>query len=724
MVNIEKSRKERVLEFIYQEKYEKITVKQLAVIFGVPKDDIKYLEKIVFELEKEGKIYIDDSKRICKLIKGSQATGKFEVRANSFGFVRLEDEEIYVAREDFAGALNGDIVLVNIIKPKSNSKNPEGIIKKIIKRADLPIVGIFKKGENFGFVEPIAKGIEDIYIPKKACTGIENNARVIAKIEKNATQNRKAEGKIIEVIGSENTEDIERTLLIKSYQVSDKFPRDVIEEADKIAEFKVDNEELRTDLRGKNIYTIDSEDTKDIDDAVSIKKDDDGTYKLSVHIADVSHYVLAGSSIDKEAIRRGTSVYMPGFVIPMLPRSLSNGICSLNEGEDRLALSIDIVFDENAKVIYSNVYKSIICSKKKMTYEKVEKVLNNEDSEVLEEYSAFKNDILIMAELARKLKVARKKSGSIDFDIPETKIVLGENGEVISVAPYKVGESNGIIEEFMLVANKCIAKTFYDLHAPFIYRVHEKPDIDVLRELNETLSTLGASIKGINKIHPKAISDVLEKFKGDKSKETVVSKLVLRSLRLAKYSDDCLGHFGLNFAYYTHFTSPIRRYPDLFIHRVISRYIECDYSLPDDELAKLYKQAKMYAISSSDCERKATLLERDVDDMYMAKYMHSHLGEEYTGTVSGVSNYGMYVKLESTIEGLVPMANLEDDYYIYEEKTMRLIGQRTKKTYSVGDTVSVQVVRADETSRQIDFRISGGNNDEKKYSNSKRDRRK
>lgn len=724
MVNIEKSRKERVLEFIYQEKYEKITVKQLAVIFGVPKDDIKYLEKIVFELEKEGKIYIDDSKRICKLIKGSQAIGKFEVRANSFGFVRLEDEEIYVAREDFAGALNGDIVLVNIIKPKSNSKNPEGIIKKIIKRADLPIVGIFKKGENFGFVEPIAKGIEDIYIPKKACTGIENNARVIAKIEKNATQNRKAEGKIIEVIGSENTEDIERTLLIKSYQVSDKFPRDVIEEADKIAEFKVDNEELRTDLRGKNIYTIDSEDTKDIDDAVSIKKDDDGTYKLSVHIADVSHYVLAGSSIDKEAIRRGTSVYMPGFVIPMLPRSLSNGICSLNEGEDRLALSIDIVFDENAKVIYSNVYKSIICSKKKMTYEKVEKVLNNEDSEVLEEYSAFKNDILIMAELARKLKVARKKSGSIDFDIPETKIVLGENGEVISVAPYKVGESNGIIEEFMLVANKCIAKTFYDLHAPFIYRVHEKPDIDVLRELNETLSTLGASIKGINKIHPKAISDVLEKFKGDKSKETVVSKLVLRSLRLAKYSDDCLGHFGLNFAYYTHFTSPIRRYPDLFIHRVISRYIECDYSLPDDELAKLYKQAKMYAISSSDCERKATLLERDVDDMYMAKYMHSHLGEEYTGTVSGVSNYGMYVKLESTIEGLVPMANLEDDYYIYEEKTMRLIGQRTKKTYSVGDTVSVQVVRADETSRQIDFRISGGNNDEKKYSNSKRDRRK
>ena len=724
MVNIEKSRKERVLEFIYQEKYEKITVKQLAVIFGVPKEDIKYLEKIVSELEKEGKIYIDDSKRICKIIKGSQAIGTFEVRANSFGFVRLDDEEIYVAREDFAGALNGDTVLVNITKPKANSKNAEGIIKKIIKRADLPIVGIFKKGENFGFVEPIAKGIEDIYIPKKGCIGIENNARVIAKIEKNATSNRKAEGKIIEVIGTENTEDIERTLLIKSYQISDKFPKEVIQEADKVSEITPKDMSFRQDLRNENIYTIDSEDTKDIDDAVSIKKEKDNTYKLSVHIADVSHYVLPGSAIDKEAIKRGTSVYMPGLVIPMLPRSLSNGIFSLNEGEERLALSIDIIFDENAKVLFSNIYKSIICSKKKMTYEKVEKVLNNEDEEVLKEYAPFEEDLYLMRELAEKLKLARKKAGSIDFDIPETKIVLGDNGEVVSVAPYKVGVSNGIIEEFMLIANECIAKTFWELNAPFIYRIHEKPDIDVLRELNETLSTMGACIKGINKIHPKAISDVLEKFKEDKSKDAVISKLVLRSLKLAKYSDDCLGHFGLNFKYYTHFTSPIRRYPDLFIHRVISKYIESDYSLSEDELTKLYKQAKAYAISSSACERRATLLERDVDDMYMAKYMHSHLGEEYTGTVSGVNNYGMYVKLESTVEGLVPMVNLEDDYYVYEEKAMRLIGQRTKKTYSVGDTVSVQVVRADETSRQIDFRISGGNNERKKYSNVRRDRKK
>lgn len=724
MANIEKSRKERVEEYIFQEEYEKITVKQLAVIFGVPKEDIKYLEKIVSELEKEGKIYIDDSKRICKLKKGSQVIGVFEVRANSFGFVRSEDEEVYVAREDFCGALNQDIVLVQITKQKVNTKNAEGVIKKIIKRAELPIVGIFKKGDNFGFVEPIAKGIEDIYIPKKASIGIENNARVIVKIEKPAGANRKAEGKIVEVIGTENTEDIERTLLIKSYQVSDKFPKAVIEEADKISDSGLKDILGRIDLREENIYTIDSEDTKDIDDAVSIKKDIDGSYKLSVHIADVSHYVRPGSAIDAEAIKRGTSIYMPGFVLPMLPRALSNGICSLNEGEDRLALSIDIILDENAKVVFSNVYKSVIRSKKKMTYEKVEKVLNGEDEEVLKEYAPFKEDIFLMRELAQKLKAARHRAGSIDFDIPESKITLADNGEVVSVEPYKTGVSNGIIEEFMLVANKCIAKLFYDLHAPFIYRIHEKPDIDVLRELNETLSTMGLSIKGINKIHPKAISDVLSKVKENKKLDTVVSKLILRSLKLAKYSDECLGHFGLNFTYYTHFTSPIRRYPDLFIHRVISRYIECDYTLPEEELNKLYKQAKSYAVSSSACERRGTLLERDVDDMYMAKYMHAHLGEEYTGIVSGVNKYGMYVKLESTIEGLVPMVGLEDDYYIYDEKTMRLIGERTRKTYMVGDEVTVQVVRADETSRQIDFRISGGSYEKEKQHNIGRNRRK
>jgi len=722
MKEIEKSRKERILEFVNEKEYTKITVKQLAVIFGVPKEDIKYLEKIISELEMEGKIYIDDSKRICKVINGSHYVGRYETKAHGFGFVRVESDDevddIYISKNDSKGAVSGDIVLVNITRQKSVSKNAEGIITKIVKRGNLPIVGIFKKGENFGFVEPVSKGVEDIYIPKKWSFGIADNARVVVKIEKYATSTRKAEGKVIEIIGSENTADIERTMIIKAALVEENFTKQSLEEAEIVAEAGIGDISNRIDLRAKNIYTIDSEDTRDIDDAISIEKIDEDTYNLSVHIADVSHYVRENSELDKTAIKRGTSIYMPGYVIPMLPRSLSNGICSLNEGEDRLAITIDIVLDKNAKIYSSNVYKSVICSKKKMTYEKVEKVLNNSDKQVMEEYKPFISNILLMKELASKLKYNRKKNGSIDFDIPESKIELDENGEVIKIEPYKTGISNSIIEEFMLVANKCIAKMFYDIHAPFIYRIHEKPDIDVLRQLNEVLSMMDMSIKGINKIHPRAISDVLERSKEDENKKIVVSKLVLRSLKLAKYSNECLGHFGLNFDYYTHFTSPIRRYPDLFIHRVISKYLDGNFSIEEKELTKLYKQAKEYAISSTACEKKSTMIERDVDDLYMAKYMQKHLGDEFDGIISSVNNYGMYVKLASTVEGLVHVTSLYDDYYIYEENKMRLIGERTRKTYSVGDKVRVKVIKADENLRQIDFELCGGDNIErKKYSN-------
>lgn len=717
MKEIEKSRKEKILDFVNENNYTKITVKQLAVIFGVPKEDIKYLEKIISQLEMEGKIYIDDSKRICKIQGGSHYVGRYETKAYSFGFVRIEKddelEDIYIARADANGATNGDIVLVNVTKKKGVSKNAEGVITKIIKRGDMPVVGIFKKGENFGFVEPITKGVEDIYIPKKYCIGVADNARVVVKIEKYATGNRKAEGKIQEIIGSENTADIERTMIIKAALVNEAFPKQVLDEAESVSEEGIGDITDRIDLREQNIYTIDSEDTRDIDDAISIKLIDDETYCLSVHIADVSHYVKEKSELDKEAIKRGTSIYMPGYVIPMLPRSLSNGICSLNEGEDRLALTIDIVLDKEAKILSSNVYKSVICSKKKMTYEKVEKVLDGSDKAVIIEYKKYIPDLMLMKELAEKLKKNRKKNGSIDFDIPESKIDLNENGEVVSIEPYITGISNGIIEEFMLLANKCIAKMFYDINAPFIYRIHEKPDIEVLRQLNEVLSVMNMSIKGINKIHPRAISDLLERAREDTTQKTVVSKLVLRSLKLAKYSSECLGHFGLNFEYYTHFTSPIRRYPDLFIHRVILKYLDGNYSIEEKELTKLYKQAKEYAISSSACEKKATLIERDVDDLYMAKYMKKKLGEEYDGIVSGVNNYGIYVKLDNTVEGLVHVTNLYDDYYIYEENKMRLIGERTRKTYTVGDKVRIKVIRADESTRQIDFELCGGKNESK-----------
>lgn len=716
MGNIEESRKDRVLDFVNREDFKKITVKQLAVIFGVPKEDVRYLEKLVLDLEKQGLIYLDDSKRICKIEQNNKKIGIFETKAYSFGFVRVPNgEDIYVSHDDAKGAYDGDTVLIDIIKEKTTTKNAEGSVIKIIKRANLPVAGIFKKGENFGFVEPAKRGIEDIYIPKKYAVGVPNDARVTVRIEKYAALNRKAEGKIIEVLGSQYTKDIERTLLVKSSLIKDKFPDNVLKEAQDVSDLGIGDISSRVDLRKENIYTIDSEDTKDIDDAVSICRQPDGTYKLGVHIADVSHYVQDNSFLDKEAIERGTSTYMPGLVIPMLPRELSNGICSLNEGEDRLTLSIDMILDDNAKVIFSNVYKSVICSKKKMTYEKVEKVLSGSDVEVLKEYRNFEHDIFLMRELAYKLKANRKKNGSIDFDIPETKIELDDLGNVVSVAPYEIGVSNGIIEEFMLVANKCIAKTFLELNAPFIYRVHEKPDIDVLRVLNEVLTNFGVSIKGINKIHPRAVGDALNKAKQDESKSLVVSKLVLRSLKIAKYSHECLGHFGLNFEYYTHFTSPIRRYPDLFIHRVISEYIESGYNVEEKKLAKLYKQAKEYAVSSSVCEKRSTLLERDVDEMYMAKFMENKIGAQYTGVVSGVNNYGMYVKLDNTIEGLVPMVNLLDDYYIYDEKNIRLMGEKTKKIYAIGDKVNVVVQRADAKLRQIDFELAEDKNGSRKY---------
>lgn len=717
------SRKEKVLDFVNRSDYTKITVKQLAVILGVPKEDRVYLENLVLDLEKQGKLYIDDSKRICKVNKGSQYVGRYETRANSFGFVHIEDDnmkDIYVAREDTLGALNGDIVLVDIIKSQNSTKSAEGIVKKILKRANLPIVGVYVKGENFGFVEPILKGMDDIYIPKKYTAGIANNARVVVKIEKSATSTRRAEGKILEVISSNNENDIERAVLIKSSLVPEKFSKEVLEQADTLSqtEISVGN---RVDLRDRNIYTIDSEDTKDIDDAVELEKLDDGTYKLSVHIADVSNYVTSGSALDKEALNRGTSVYMPGFVIPMLPRSLSNGICSLNEGEDRYTLSIDMIIDNKAKVLFSNVYKGIICSKKKMTYENVEKVLNGE---IPSGYEPFVQDLLNMKELAEVLKQDRKRSGSIDFDIPESKVILDDAGEVLSVEPYRVGKANDIIEEFMLMANKCIAKMFFDFDAPFIYRIHEKPELETLRELNEILTNFNMSIKGINKIHPRAISDVLDNAKDNEKIGAVVSKLVLRSMKLAKYSTECLGHFGLNFEYYTHFTSPIRRYPDLFIHRVISKYIDNDYVLGEDDLIKLKKGAKVAAVQSSLCEKRATLLERDVVDMYMAKYMKKHIGEEYEAMVSGINNHGMYVKLPNTVEGFISLASIEDDYYIYEEKNIRLLGEKTRKVYNIGDKLNIVVVRADEQTRQIDFNIVGGSYEKKKHNNTRGVKRK
>ena len=705
----QEERKEKILKYINSNEYKKITVRGLAVIFGVPKEDLSTLEKMILKMESEGACFIDDSKRICNLKDNTHFVCEYEAKSKGFGFGRVINSEstddIYIKKGANFGALNHDIVLVKVTSTSENSnKSTEGEVIKIIKRSDKPLVGIFKKSENFGFVEVVDAAIEDIYIPYKEMRGVENNDRVVVKITKYGTSTKKSEGKIIEIIGHDTDENIDIVTMLRANDIYDDFSDDVIHEAESVSTISEEDLLSRTNLTDINTFTIDSDDAKDLDDAISIKYEND-TYILSVHIADVSHYVKEGTLLDAEAIKRGTSCYIPGKVVPMLPRSISNGICSLTEGELRLTKTVDIYFDKTGKEIYSTIYNSYIISKKQMTYSKVIKVLEKSDKEVLNEYVDFEHDLDIMYELFKILKTKRQKSGSIDFDIPEAKVELDNNGNVIKVGPYEITDANMLIEEFMLAANKVVAKTFFDLKAPFIYRIHEAPDLDSLRTLNETLNPLGVNIKGINKIHPGAINEALKSCKDDEEKYMVISKLILRSLKLAKYSDICLGHFGLNFEYYTHFTSPIRRYPDLFIHRVISYYIDNGYVMDSKLIEKLSNKAYKYSISSSDREKKATKMERDAIDYYMAKYMKSHIGEEFSGNVSSVTNFGMYVKLNNLIEGFVSMSSLEDDYYVFYEKSLRLVGERTGKEFHIGKKVQVKVESANEKLKQIDFKI-------------------
>jgi len=435
-----------------------------------------------------------------------------------------------------------------------------------------------------------------------------------------------------------------------------------------------------------------------------VKKLEDGNYLLSVYIADVSHYVKENTFLNKEAISRGTSIYIPGKVIPMLPKELSNGICSLNEGEERLVLGVDIKIAKNGNIIESDVFKGVIKSSKKMSYDKVFQVITDtEDESTKKEYSMYKQDLLLMKELAKILYDKRLGEGCINFDIPEMHVVLDSNGDVENIEPYPINFANQIIEEFMLAANMVIAEKYYFLDLPFIYRIHEKPDEEKLRDLNVILSNYNVRIKGIKDIHPKAISDILKNLK-EEDKE-IVSTYILRSLKLAKYSNECLGHFGLNAKYYCHFTSPIRRYPDLFIHRVISKSIDNNMMFKKSELNRLEKQAEEYAKSSSEMEKNATKIERDFDELYSAIYMKKFVGETFNATVSSVTSFGLFVRLDNTIEGFVSFVDIPGDYYVYNESSKLIVGKNTSKIIKIGDKVKVKLIKSDVLTKQIDFKI-------------------
>lgn len=715
-------KKEALSSFFSNKDYAPSTQKQLSSFFCQDKRDTWILQKILKELEEQGVIIIDDSKRYVLATNFSYITCKYQNKTAKFGFgIVAEGKDIYITKENSLNAMDGDDVLVKVLKDSSKSeKKCEGKIIKILKRNTKRIIGRYIKNQNFGFVEPIQAKIQDIYIPKKFSKVGENGEIVEVEILKYATAMAKAEGKILSVIGNSNEKNIEVKALYHSYGLNalETFNYLVEEEVEKIP-LKVTEEEKqgRIDKTHEHMYTIDSEDAKDLDDAVFVKKNNDGTYLLSVCIADVSHYVKDGTYLDTEAVARGSSIYVPGTVIPMLPKALSNGICSLNEGEERLCLAVDMKINAQGVIEESTIYQAVIKVTKKMTYEKVWKVLNREDKAVLAEYQDYIEDIDRMQELALILKKRRKQEGNIDFDIPETKVELDKEGNVIDIHPYEITFANKIIEEFMLAANMTVAEKFFYLEMPFIYRVHDIPDEDKLRDLNLVLSNYHKYIKGIKNIHPKELAIILEELQDDEER-MVVSNFMLRALKMAKYSEECTGHFGLAAKFYCHFTSPIRRYPDLFIHRVITSCLENQYILPEELMQKYQKQSIIYAMSSSDCEKNATQIERDFDDLYKALYMQKQVGQTFFARVSSITSFGMFVKLDNTVEGLVAFDAMPDhEYYLYDETKKILIGRDSGNIFRIGDKVKVKLTKVDVKLKQIDFKVLGGKNEKRDNNN-------
>ena len=780
--------KQIILDFMNNEQYVPMKAKEIAFILGVPKTKYNEFHDVLKQLENEYKIECTKKGKYLLVDAKKYVTGILRLNQKGFGFVKLEnldvenvdkkngEEEIFIAKENINNALNEDTVLVEIISDdnytqtskyndsklfynnskslkkdkviKNNysdiSKNhQEGKIVKIIKHQKDTIVGTFQNSRNFGFVVPDDKKFgTDIFISKNNFGKAKNNQKVVVKITKFAEKGKKAEGKVIEILGHRDEAGIDMLSLVREYNLPYEFPEPVINEAKKL-DINITENELknRLDLRNKEIFTIDGEDAKDLDDAIFVEKNEDGNYVLGVHIADVSHYVKENSNLDNEAIIRGTSVYMMDRVIPMLPKELSNGICSLNADEDRFALSVIMEINDKGQVVSSDIRKSIIKVTKRMSYNGVYKILqyldvveengskgdnvnvenentiisnenlanfkkiedNNQNFDEIKQYEPYFNHFKLMAELATILKNKRTKDGSLDLDVPESKIILDENGIAIDVKKYEITFANEIIEQFMLIANETIAEKFYWLEAPFIYRVHPVPDIDKINELNKFLWNLGYKIKG-NKdnIHPKAFAEVLEQVKG-KPEERVVSNLILRTLKIAQYESENQGHFGIASKYYCHFTSPIRRYPDLFIHRIISKYIEKNYNLSNEELDKYAQQATKYAKSSSEREKVAQKVERDSVDIKKAEFMQFKIGEEYEGIISNITSFGVFVELENTVEGLIRFENLGDEYFIYDEEHKTLIGEISKDTFKIGESMRIRVIEANKELRRVSF---------------------
>ena len=699
-------RYEKIWGFINSEQYNPMFAKDIAMLLDIKSGDIQMLYDIIDDMEKNGRIILTKKGKIMLPADQNLYVGTFIGNARGFGFVTREDmplaEDIFIPAAAVNGAIHRDRVMCRITA--NHGKRAEGEIVKIIERNMKHIVGTFQEGKGFGFVIPDDKKLaEDIFISKGNTMGAVNGHKVVVKIIKNAGDNTKPEGKIVEIIGHINDPGVDIVSIIRQFELPMDFNEKIYTYIENIP-LEVSEEEMqnRTDYRSVQMVTIDGEDAKDLDDAVSVEKLENGNYRLGVYIADVSHYVTQGSPLDKEAYERGTSVYLVDRVIPMLPHKLSNGICSLNAGCDRLCLCCVMEIDSEGSVVSQKIEQAVINVDKRMSYTVVNSLLTDENSPYKEEYTELMPMFSKMEELRNILFEKRRKRGAIEFESREAKIILDENGKPVDIKPYERNIATSIIEEFMLAANECIAEYYFWLELPFVYRNHEEPDSEKVEKLRETIANLGYYLKG-SATHPKSFQKLLAQTK-DKPEEMLIHRMVLRSLKQARYSPSNLGHFGLAAKYYCHFTSPIRRYPDLQIHRIISKNLEG--TLTENDLNYLNKNLPEITSHCSMAERRADEAERETDKYKIVEYMSDKVGQEFDGIISGVTNWGIYVELPNTVEGMVAVKNLNDDYYIFDEDAMMFVGEQTHKEYKIGQAVRVKLESASIMTRTIDFKFT------------------
>lgn len=699
-------RKRVICDLLCDDRYVPMKFKELAVFLQVPREQRRDLREVLEALEKEGKVYLSKRGKYCKE-DVKHLTGTYRANLKGFGFVTVagEDTDIFIGEEDRNGAFDGDQVEVVVTKEPKDRRR-EGRIVRIVSRGLVKIVGLYqmKPGKNYGFVIPDNQRIlQDIFIPIEKSRGAIQGHKVVAELTSYGGDGRKPEGEIVEIIGHVNDPGVDILSIAKGYDLPLVFPEKVLNQA-KRASAPVSEADRagRRDIRDWQMVTIDGEDAKDLDDAVSVTKEGEN-YILGVHIADVTNYVQENSAIDREALNRGTSVYLADRVIPMLPHALSNGICSLNAGEDRLALSCIMTVNERGAVIDHEIKETVIHVDRRMAYTSVKKILADNDAKEMEKYKELIPMLLLMQELSGIIRERRKKRGSIDFDFPESKIVLDENGRPIDIKPYERNVATRIIEDFMLLANETVAEDYYWQELPFVYRTHEAPDDEKIRALATFINNFGYSMHiGVNEIRPKEIQKLLGKVEGA-PQEALIDRLALRSMKQARYTPENTGHFGLAANYYTHFTSPIRRYPDLQIHRIIKDNLRG--RMNEAKIAHYQKILPNVTKHASEMERRAEEAERETVKLKKAEYMQAHIGEVFRGVISSITKWGMYVELSNTVEGLIHVANMADDHYEYDESHYEMVGVHTGNVYKLGQQVSIRVADVDCLLRTIDFEI-------------------